>query len=112
MSGPFSVWSAQYPDKTWKVGVRLGEYKSEINTGIIKPEWTFKTISDAYHFGESEGKRKVLKELESERESHQNRSLFEKISSIRCFLFGHHPTTTRYNHCLKCGTYFGIFKKL
>ena len=111
MSGPFSVWEVQFPDKTWKVGLRLGEYEAEINTGMGKPEWTFKAISDAYHFGESEGRKRTLKKIESERQFNKDRSVKERFFGVVCLLIGHNTWSGMDSYCTRCGTMFGILKE-
>ncbi len=111
MSGPFSVWKAQFPDKTWKVGLRLGDYESEVGTGAVKPAWTFKAISDAYHFGESEGRKRILKDIESERQFMKNRSIKERLFGIVCLIIGHDTWSGMDTYCTRCGTMFGYLKE-
>ena len=52
MSGPFSVCYMQLPDETWRIEIRRDDLTTVQGDLDFKPEWIFKMLNDAYHFGE------------------------------------------------------------
>lgn len=112
MSGPFSVCYMQLPDETWRIEIRRDDLTTVQGDLDFKPEWIFKMLNDAYHFGEDIGKKRTIEKLEGERQFNKNRSLKERLLGIVCLLIGHDTWTGMDTYCKRCGTMFGLLKIL